>query len=258
MENNRTATKPALEISLALSGGAARGTFHLGFIQALQENGVIIKVISGTSAGAIVGGAIACGLSPAYVFKLLQSKEFRDIFKFNWFRKSIFSIDHNAQIIKKLFPLQNINKTPIPFYTCITDIKAHKTIFANEGNPQKLITASCLLIPIFAPMTYEDKVLADGGILNLLPTQPLLKYGYPILGINLVPTQPPKKYNFYTSTKRAWQLLLNTTLPNDMKNCEWYIAPEELKSLKLFSLSDLDKGFDLGYEKGLEWCEAEL
>ena len=258
MQNSIDRPKPTLEISLALSGGAARGVFHLGFIQALQENSVSIKAISATSAGAIVGGAIACGLEPRDVLKTLKSKEFRKIFSFNWFTKSVFSINYEADVIKKLFPLQDIQDTKIPFCVCVTDMDNSTVLHIESGDAKKFIIASSSLIPIFAPFIHENKVLADGGLLELMPTKPLLKHNYPILGINLLPTQPPNKYNFYSSLKRGCELLLHTTLPNDIQNCTWYVAPQELKTLKLFSLSNLDKGFELGYQEGLKWCNSQL
>jgi len=258
MDHHRTPTKPALEIALALSGGAARGTFHLGFIEALLENGVEIKAISGTSAGAVVGGALACGTSPREVLEILKSQEFRDIFKFNWLRKSLFCIDYKADVISKLFPLANLNETHIPFYACITDITNHEIIYANEGEGRTLILASCALIPIFKPIKDKDKLLGDGGILNLMPTTPLLKYNYPILGINLMPYKIARKDNFLSLIRTVLQLLFSSTLHQDIKKCKWYIARKELSDIKMFSLNKLQSGFDLGYEKGLEWCASQL
>jgi len=107
MEDNRIATKPTLEVSLALSGGAARGSFHLGFIEALQENGVKIKAISGSSAGALVGSAISCGISPKDALEVFKSKEFKKIFKFTWFTKGLFKIDLSAKVLDKLFLFDN-------------------------------------------------------------------------------------------------------------------------------------------------------
>ncbi|OIP54614.1 MAG: hypothetical protein AUK54_05915 [Helicobacteraceae bacterium CG2_30_36_10] len=258
MENNRTPTKPVLEISLALSGGAARGTFHLGFVEALQENGVQIKAISGTSAGALAGGALACGITPKEIMSILKSSEFRNIFKFNWFRKSLFSIDYKADVIFKLFPLGNLKDTKIPFYACVTDINNHEVIYANKGDGRTLILASCALIPVFEPIMDENRLLADGGILDLLPTTPLLQYNYPILGINLMPYKTPGEYNFFTLIARVLQLLFTARLSQNINNCQWYIAPQELSNVKMFSLNSLQKGFDLGYAKGLKWCEAQL
>ena len=249
---------PRLSISLALSGGAARGTFHLGFIQALQEHDVEIKAISGSSAGTIVGGAIACGIEPKEVLKIVKSKEFKNLFKFNWFRKSLLCINHNSTVMDKLFRVDDLSQTKIPLYVCVTDMASHQSIYAEKGNGKNLIISSCSLVPLFEPFAYENKILADGGILDLMPTTPLLKYDYPILGINLMPHKMPKKHSFFSLTKRVWYLLLATNLPRDIKRCKWYIAPAELSHIKMFSFNHLQKGFDLGYEHGLKWCQENI
>ena len=258
MEDNTATAKPALAVSLALSGGAAKGSFHLGFVQAMQENGIVIKAISGSSVGALVGGALACGMQPKEILDLFKSKEFRGIFKFNWFRKSFFHIDLQAGILDKIFPLKEIQNTKIPFFACITDMHAHELIYADEGEGIPLIAASCALIPFFKPIYYEQKVLADGGIMNLMPTKPLLGYDYPIVGINLLPVTAPVQHSFFALTRWALQLLFSTNIDKDSSRCRWYISPKELEAVKMFSLQGLQKGFDLGYEHGLHWCKNEL
>lgn len=245
------------EISLALSGGGARGTFHLGFIQALQENSVEIKAISGTSAGALIGGAISCGLKPKEVLKILKSQEFKKLFKFNWFRKSMFTIDYDSSVMDKLFSVGDLSNTKIPFYVCVTDMQTQDVLYLNDGDGKSLVTASCTVVPLFEPFIYEGKFLADGGILDMMPTTPLIKYDYPILGINLMPNEMPKKLSFLSLIKRVWYLLLTTNIPRDIKRCKWYIAPIEIVKIKIFSLNNLQAGFDLGYRQGLEWCKTQ-
>ncbi len=255
---NIDSSKTKLSISLALSGGGARGTFHLGFIQALQENNVEIKAISGTSAGALVGGTLACGLKPKEVLHILKSNEFKNLFKFNWFRKSIFKINYNSTIMDKLFTLDGLSKTKIPFYVCVTDIKSHESIYLSSGEGKTVIAASCSIVPVLEPIIYENKILADGGILDMMPTTPLTNYEYPILGINLMPDEMPEKQSFFSLTKRVWHLLLTTNLPQDIKRCRWYIAPLEITKIKIISFNNLQEGFDLGYEYGLRWCKTQL
>ncbi len=250
--------KNKISISLALSGGGARGTYHLGFIQALQESNVEIKAISGTSAGALVGGAIACGIKPKEMLSVLQSQEFKKLFKFNWFRKSIFKLDYDSSILHKLFNIGDISKTQIPLYVCVTDMESGECLYIDEGDGKSFITASCSVVPVLEPFIYKNRVLADGGILDMMPTEPLLKYDYPILGINLMPDEMPKKHSFFSLTKRVWHLLLTTNLNRDIKRCEWYISPEQITELKIFSLKNLQAGFDLGYEHGLEWCKKNI
>ena len=258
MEDNRTTTKSTLEISLALSGGVARGTFHLGFIQALQENSIQIKAISGTSAGALIGGAVACGIKPKEVLNILKSKEFKTIFKFNWFRKSLFRINHNNPIINKLFSFDDLRDTKIPFFACVADINTQETIYANEGDAKKLIIASCSLIPVFEPLVFNERVLADGGVTDLMPTTPLLDFNYPILGINLMPISKPYKLTFFSLITQSFKFLIRPRVSQNIKDCKWFISPKELLKIKKFSFDNLENGFNLGYKNGIKWCEENI
>ena len=258
MENNRTSTKPTLEVSLALSGGAARGTFHLGFIEALNENNVAIKAISGSSAGALVGGAISCAIPPREILKIFKSKNFKKIFKFTWFSKGIFKIDLESRVLDKLFLFENLNQTKIPLFVCVTDLDNHKSLHVNQGDPKKLICSSCALVPIFQPIFYDNIVMADGGILDLMPVKPLTQYKYKIIGINIMTSLKPQKYTFKTLTKRMLEIITSTNLNQSIKKCDWYIAPKEISKFKMFSFKELEKGFDLGYTYGQKWCKENI
>jgi len=258
MEDNRTAAKPALEVSLALSGGAARGAFHLGFIEALQENDVVIKAISGSSAGALVGGAISCGISPKDTLEVFKSKEFKKIFKFTWFSKSLFKIDLSAKVLDKLFLFDDLSQTKIPLFVCVTDFDNQKVLHVNEGSAKELICASCALVPFFSPISYDNRVLVDGGVLDLMPVFPLKKFGYKVIGINIMPSLKPKKYTFKTITLRILDILMSANLEDSVKKCDYYIAPKEISKYKMFSFKGLQKGFDLGYVYGQKWCKENL
>lgn len=255
MEDHRASTKPALEVCLALSGGAARGAFHLGFIESLQENRVNIKAISGSSAGALVGASICCGISPRETLEVFKSKEFKKIFKFTWFSKSLFKIDLSAKVLDKLFLFDDLSQTMIPFYVCVTDFDNQKALYLNEGSAKELICASCALVPFFRPIPYEDKVLVDGGILDLMPVSPLEKFTSQIIGINIMPSAKPKKYTFKTTVLRLLNILISANLDDSVKKCDYYIAPKEIREYKMFSFKGLQKGFDLGYKYGQKWCK---
>jgi len=259
MADTTTPTQSTLEVSLALSGGAVRGSFHLGFIQALQESNVAIKAISGSSAGAIVGGAIACGLKPKKILKILQSKEFKKVFAPNWFQTSLLTIDTKNSVFSQLFPRDDLSQTDIPFYACVVDINTNEAFFRNSGDGQTLILASSSLIPFFAPVEFEGRTLVDGGFLELLPTTPLLTLPYPILSINLHPHfSITKKSSFKKVTQKAFDFLITSNAKKDEKNSTWYISPNELKDIRMHSLKDLQKGYDLGYKFGQKWCKITL
>ncbi len=91
----------ALKISLALSGGAARGAFHLGVIAALERNNVEIAAVSGTSIGVVIAVSVGSGVSAFDMLRLFKSRAFRKVFQFNYFKKGILRINEKATILKR-------------------------------------------------------------------------------------------------------------------------------------------------------------
>lgn len=258
MGDNSTAAKTPVEISLALSGGAARGAFHLGFIDTLQKRGVKIAAISGTSAGAMVGASIASGKTPTEILEFFKSKAFRKTFHFNWFRRSFFRIDASAEVFKEFFPFEDLSEAKIKLYICVTDLKNNQVYYHDKGDAKTLIKASSALVPIFEPVTYQDTLLADGGFKDLLPTTPLKAHPYPILGINLVPNNFPKKQTIRSLSAYVTHMMIGSKIEENKKDCSWYIAPPELDALRMLSFKDLDKAFALGSEHANKWCDTHL
>ena len=87
----------AQSVGLVLSGGGAKGITHIGIIQALEENGIPIDYISGTSIGAVVGGLYAMGYTPKEMFDLINSKEFKQCYSGEVDEDNIYYIKQNEQ-----------------------------------------------------------------------------------------------------------------------------------------------------------------
>lgn len=258
MTNNKILDKPTLNISLALSGGGARGIFHLGFIEALQENGVQIKAISGSSSGSIIGAIIACGVKPRDALIIFKSNKFKKLFKFNWFLKSIFTINLDAKLLDKLFIYKDLSDTKIPFFSCVIDYDTHETIYFDKGDAKKLLYASCAFFPLFRPIKYKNRILIDGGLLNFIPIKPLVDFGYPILAINVIYDYESKKISFKTMIVKIYKFFISAKISKNIEKCTWYIVPKEISKYKIFSFDKLQEKFDLGYKYGQNWCNKNL
>ena len=172
-------------ISLALSGGGARGAYHLGVLQYMDEIGVQIDAISGTSIGALVGVSYASGVKPKDQLEIFKSKEFKSVFSFKPFGPSLFNINLKSEILDKLFLETKLENLKIP--TTITAVNLHngENIYFKSGDAVKLCMASCALVPVFAPIKYENMLLADGGIVNHMPLDSLVDSNLKIVGVNL-------------------------------------------------------------------------
>lgn len=240
-------------ITLALSGGAARGAYHLGVLQYCDENNFCIKALCGTSIGAIIAASYASGVKPKEQLEIFKSKEFKDIFSFNFFNKSLYKIDKSALILDRLLPETYLEDLKIPTYITAVDLISGKNIYFSEGNISELCLASSALIPIFAPVEYGEKRLIDGGVIDHMPLESLKQYMHPIVGVNLHPIQTNHfKNSFFQNTKRALFLNVYGKIDNSKRFCDVYITSQSLTKYSLFSFKYLDELFALGYSDAKE------
>jgi len=238
------------EVSLCLSGGAARGAYHLGIVSVLQENNITIKAISGTSVGALIGAALACGKNAASIFEVIRSKEFRSVFKLSLGHGYIFKLDYNAAVIKKLIDKESFEELAVPLHVAACDVKNETAIYYNKGEVFKeAVLASCSVAPLFAPVHVEERLVVDGGLVDNFPVEQLQQYDYPVIGINLFPKHKkvPKSILGWIqkSIHTAWQ---SKYLPKK-ELCDLYLCNEKLLDIKVFSFKDIDKAYAIGREE---------
>lgn len=190
-------------IGLVLSGGGARAAAHIGVIEVLEEMGVPIDLIVGTSMGAVIGGLYAAGVpisqlknqfcnapwdilfSNTIDRKTLYYRRKRDSDLF--FTEDIIGIREgrvrfsvgliNGQNLYQFFkhnlgekePIGDCATLPIPFKAVATDLLSGKMIILEKGDLARNMLASMAVPGIMAPIPYEDQLLVDGGINQNLP-----------------------------------------------------------------------------------------
>lgn len=246
------------EISLALSGGAARGAYHLGVLQFIDEQKIEVKAIAATSIGAIIGASYACGVRPKEQLKIFQSKEYKKIFSLNLFKGSLLKVDYQAKILKRLIPVNNIEDLEMPLYITAVDVDSGEEVCFTQGDIEKICLASSALVPLFPSVEYENRHLIDGGIINHMPIEPLKKYSQPIVGVNLHPIHPQNVTKRLPSMiRRSLQIRAYYQKAQEMSDI--YITSPELNNYSLFSFEHLDTMFQMGYrdaKKNLEDYKA--
>ncbi len=240
-----------MKISLALSGGAARGAFHLGVLHALEENMIEPIAISGSSIGAIIATSYAAGVSPLDQLDIFKSKAFKKAFKFNFFKQGILQIDRQQKILKELVPIDDISETNITLNITTIDLNSGNIIRFEKGDAVTLCIASASVAPLFHPISYGEYQLVDGGIMDNLPVEPLKKAGFPIFGVDLHPDQKGFKNTIGGIVKRTIFLMWRASVQAQKKECDLYITHPDLSKYSLFRFNNLQEMFDLGYERAL-------
>ena len=192
-------------VSLVLSGGGAKGLAHIGVIKALEENGIPISNVSGTSMGAIIGGLYSMGYSPDEMIALFKTRDFSNWSKgridndlrynINSFTNSDaenLSIGLSADkkgLKPKLFSSYiptvgmdiafeelcaqatavsggDFNRLFVPFRCNASDVVSKKMVYFRSGNLGLIIRASMTFPMYFKPIFVDSVLLFDGGIYN--------------------------------------------------------------------------------------------
>jgi NTE family protein len=160
-----------MKIGLALSGGAARGMAHVGVLRALVENGIPIDCIAGTSAGSIVGGAFAAGLSVDEIAEFGRQLRWRDIGRVTMSRLGVQSNERLEQYMRARLPVTTFEDLAIPFAAVATDLRTGEAVvLKGEGDVPFAIRASCTIPGWYVPvLDQEGRQLVDGGLVAVVP-----------------------------------------------------------------------------------------
>ena len=199
------AAEPAQpKIGLVLSGGAARGLAHVGVLKALEEQGIHVDAIAGTSMGAVIGGLYASGYKIDELEKLAMEIDWQQALSDEPAREDVpfrrKQDDRDFLVRQKLsfrddgslgLPLgviqgQNLSlllesllahssdvrdfdKLPIPFRAVATDIVNGEKVVFRKGHLPQVIRASMSIPAVFAPVEINGKLLVDGGMVDNIP-----------------------------------------------------------------------------------------
>jgi len=170
-------------IGLALSGGAARGMAHVGVLRALLENNIRIDCIAGTSAGSIVGGAFASGMTVEQIAEFGRTLRWRDIGRVTMSRLGVQSNERLEQYLRARMPVAKFEELKIPFAAVATDLKTGTAVvMRDQGDVPFAIRASCAIPGWYVPVTDEEgRQLVDGGLVAIVPTSVARSFGADIV-----------------------------------------------------------------------------
>lgn len=157
-------------LSLALSGGFARGFAHLGVLQVLEQNHIPVVAIAGTSVGSILGAAYASGAPLARIIATCRTLRFRDIARWRVSRLGLASNHRLGDLIDRVFESRRFEDLRIPMAVVATDLANGEPVVFTHGHLVDAIRASCAFPGLFEPVEIGTRWLADGGLVAPVPT----------------------------------------------------------------------------------------
>ncbi|KAA3641508.1 MAG: Patatin [Bacteroidetes bacterium] len=239
---------------ISLSGGGARGIAHIGVLQALEENDIYPDVISGASAGAIVGAFYASGMRPSQIFQLVRKSSLLRLFSFGIPNRGITKLTYLKTLLDKNIKTEAFEGLDRKLIASISNLNTGLTEEVDTGPLYDVIVASASIPLVFQPVEINGQIYVDGGLLNNLPMNKLREAADFIMGVNVMPDIEVENDSIESTigvATRSFQLsVIANTRPN-FQHCDVLIEPEKVHPYHVFQLNKYKEIYEIGYEKTL-------
>ena len=164
-------------IGLALGGGFARGIAHVGVLKVLEEEGIPIRLIAGTSVGALIGAAYCSGVTIAELEEVAYKVRFTTFARWTLSRYGFATNDRMVSFLTRTLKVQTFEELRIPLGVTATDFNTGEGMVFSSGSIIDPVRASCAYPGMFLPVEIRGRWLVDGMLSNPVPTRPLRAMG---------------------------------------------------------------------------------
>ncbi|MDM4766134.1 patatin-like phospholipase family protein [Pelomonas sp. SE-A7] len=189
------APKPAPKpprIGLALGGGAARGFAHIGVIQVLEEQGIKVDLVAGTSAGSLVAALYASGRNGNEMAQLAESMDEGSITDWAFPTRGLIRGEALARFVREKTGNKLIEQMPLPLGIVATDLSDGSPILFRTGDTGAAVRASSSVPAVFQPVHIGNRDYVDGGLVAPVPVRFARQMGAElVIGVDI--TSPPEE-----------------------------------------------------------------
>lgn len=249
LNNNSPYMNREYKLGLTLSGGGVKGFAHAGALMAMEEFGLKPDIISGTSAGAIVGALYSSGQSPDNIRKIFKNKYFNNFVELTIPKRGLFGTSDFVKFLKDNISADTFEELKIPLFAVATDFDNGKSVVFSSGELCRRIMASACVPVFFNPIEIDGVHYVDGGIFRNFPVSVIREKCEKIIGINVSPLISQK----YSKTivgvaERSYHLMFRANTVEDKKLCDILIEVEQAMQYRLYDFKKVDVIFKLGYD----------
>ncbi|MGW9685785.1 patatin-like phospholipase family protein [Flagellimonas sp. 2504JD1-5] len=251
----------AKKIGLVLSGGGHRGVAHAGGIKALEEFGIYPNIISGASAGALVGALYAANHSPEDIKEIFKKIKLFHISRLSRKKAGFFNVETFYDFLLDYFKRDNFDVLSKKMYITATDLVNAKVNVFDKGALIHPILASASFPGILTPVSIKGTLYSDGGILDNFPVSPIKEQCEVIYGIYASPIRKMALEEFkhsYNVLDRAFHLRIHQHSITKFELCDLVIYPKTLSKYGLFNTDHIDEIFEIGYQETVKALTKEF
>ncbi len=250
----------AKKLGFALGAGGSRGVAHVGFLQAMEENGIKPDFIAGSSMGSVVGACYSAGYTPKEMKDAVLEIKFNDLFDLSFNAYKNGALLRSNKMRKKLSQYLKDTKVcdlKIPFCTVATDLVSGETIvMGGQKEAVTCVQASSSMPGVFKPIKDGDRLLVDGGIKCRVPVQQVRDLGAEVVvAVDVLGDvrRVDKKYNLITVFTRMIDISDAELTKYKMQALkpDLYLTPD-MGDMVQYKFKNMEVAYEAGYKIGQE------
>ena len=240
--------KKPYKIGIALSGGGIKGLCHVGVLKALEEHGIRPDIISGVSAGSVVGALYADGYSPDEIAALFEDISFRQMTKPRIPSSGFFKMDIFQHFLTKKLKAKTFEELSIPLRIVATNLDNGQSVTFSTGRLVDPIIASCSVPVLFSPKMIDGVNYVDGGVLKNFPVSTIQGDCEKVIGVNASPLVAAEyKLSVLSIASRSYHFMFKANILHDIELCDLLIEPVDMGNYDTFDVNKGREIFELGY-----------
>lgn len=243
------------QVGIALSGGGTRGVVHIGVLQALEEHGIFPSIISGVSAGSIIGTMYAHGYTPKEIFAIASERSLIWMFSLRLPTKGFVKHSFLRRMLHRYIHEKTFEELKKPLYVAIANLNTGKIEIRNEGPLHEVIVASSSIPVLYEPIHLGQYWYADGGLLMNLPVSPIRDLASYVIAVNLIPRKVlgfDEVNTIAGVAARTFNLAAINTIEPELKYCDILIEPQAIYQYSRFNFTKIKEMYEIGYEEALK------
>ena len=244
-----TATrKPQAVIGLALGGGASKGFAHIGVIKVLEENNIPVKIVTGTSAGALVGSLYASGMNAPRLQREAENLQRADLVDLTLSTSGFIRGEKLQNYINRKVGNRPMQQFPIKFAAVATDFESGKPVVFNVGNAGQAVRASASIPNVFQPVVIGSRKYVDGGLSQPVPVSAAKKLGANFIIAVDISARPAKNVSqgMFSYLDQTFNVMSQTALHQELGQANVVIKPQVLELGSIGGFDQKQRAIQLG------------